>query len=268
MPASKKRLDQSAKRSKQVKRKERKHSNKRKNKKIAKRMSVLFCVLVIAGAVMYILTSKFQLKQIEVTGNQTYTTKEVQQAVLEKKYAKNTLRFLLTELKKKDTFLPFIEKADIKIKNRNTISIEVTEKRRIGKIVKNGYNWYYDRRGILLEETKNDYQDVVTVEGLTYKDLEVNKKIPVVESGCYEVLMTISQSIAKYNTPIQKIVIKSTEDIQLFSDNFIINLGTSDYLEQKMEELYPAMKAATQQNLQGTIDMKNFTEEQNRIIFY
>lgn len=268
MPASKKKLDQSSKRSKQVKRKERKRSNKRKNKKILKRVLLFLILIAIISAVVYVLITQFKLEKIEITGNQTYTTEEVQKAVQKNKYAKNTLQFFLIQLKEKDTFLPFVEKAEMKLKDRNTVSIEITEKKRIGKIVKDGYNWYYDRKGILLEKTNKDYDNVVTVEGLTYKEMKLNEKIPVVQSGCYDVLMTISQSISKYGTPIQKIWIKSTEDIQLIAENFIVNLGTSDYLEQKMEELYPAMKAAKEQGLQGTIDMKNFTEAQPRIIFY
>lgn len=268
MPASKKKLDQSSKQSKQVKRRGRKRSKKKKNKKILKKLLIFLVLIAIISAAVYILLTKFELKKIEVTGNQTYTTEEVKKAVQKKKYAKNTLQFFLIELKKKDTFLPFVEKAEIELKDRNTISIKITEKRRIGKIIKDGYNWYYDRKGILLEKTNKDYSNVVTVEGLTYKEMKLNEKIPVVQSGCYDVLMTISQSISKYGTPIHKIWIKNTEDIQLIAENFIINLGTKDYLEQKMEELYPAMKAAKEQGLQGTIDMKNFTEQQPRIIFY
>ncbi len=267
MPASKKKLDQSKKRSKQRKRKERKRANTRKNKKIIKAATILSVLFILLIGTVYFLTTQFQLKKIEVAGNETYTEQEVQQAVLEKKYVKNTLQFFLMELKKKSTFLPFIEKAEVKIKNKNTISIYVTEKKRIGKIVKNGDNWYYDRRGILLEQTKKEYPGIVSVEGLTYKTMQLGERIPVTQEGCYEALMTISHSIAKYGTPIQKIVMKSTEDIQLISERFTINLGTSDYLEQKMEELYPVIKAATQNDLRGTIDMSNFTEEQKRITF-
>lgn len=268
MPASKKKLDQSSKKAKPTKRKERKRSKTKKNKKILKRVLIFLVFIAIISVVVYTLITQFKLEKIEITGNETYTTEEVQKAIQENKYTKNTLQFFLVELRKKDTFLPFIEKAEIKLKNRNTISIQITEKKRIGKIVKDGYNWYYDREGILLEKTTKDYDNVVTVEGLTYREMKLNEKIPVVQSGCYDVLLTISQSISKYGTPIQKIWIKSTEDIQLIAENFIIDLGTSDYLEQKMEELYPAMKAANEQGLQGTIDMKNFTEEQKRIIFY
>lgn len=268
MPASKKKLDQSSKKAKQGKRKERKRSKTKKNRKILKRVLIFLVLIVLIGSIIYTLITKFKLEKIEITGNETYTTEEVKKAIKKNKYAKNTLYFFLAEKREKDTFLPFIEKAKIKIKNRNTISVQITEKKRIGKIVKDGYNWYYDREGILLEKTKKDYDDVVTVEGLTYREMQLNQKVPIVQSGCYDVLLTISQSISKYETPIQKIWIKSTEDIQLIAENFIINLGTKDYLEQKMEALYPVMKAAKEQGLQGTIDMQNFTEEYQRITFY
>lgn len=268
MPASKKKLEQTGKKEKPEKRKARKRPNNKKKKDGIRKILYFLMIFVMIGIAVYVLIAKFPLNNIEVSGNETYTTKEVQKAVKKNKYAKNTLLFYMMQRQKKDTFLPFVQKATVKIKNSTTISVKISEKKRIGKIVNGGYNWYYDRKGILLEKTTKDYDDVVTVEGLTYNEMKLNEEIPVKDSAYFDILLTISQSISKYGTPISKIWIRSADDIQLITDNFIIKLGDSDNLERKMEELYPALKSAKEQDLQGTIDMQYFTEDDPRIIFY
>ena len=125
--------------------------------------------------------------------------------------------------------------------------------------------FYFDKDGIVREESEARLKDVPRVTGLKMDDCVLNEQIKPREEGVFAIILKITQLITKYELPIQEIQFNTLTDIRLTTSTLTIKLGTSSELDAKIAELPSILKELS--GMRGTLNMENYKEE-NKIITF
>lgn len=92
--------------------------------------------------------------EVVVEGNIHYTESEIKQWVLDDFVSENTILASLFKGEREVKNIPFIESYQVDYMDRNKICIVVNEKDVVGYIEENTMCYYFDRDGVIVEETE------------------------------------------------------------------------------------------------------------------
>ena len=114
----------------------------------------IFLFLVIVGVIGISATIFFcDTETVKIKGNTIASDKNLEKVILSDKYDKNTVYALLRNFFCPHKEIPFVESYRVKLKDRNTIIIQISEKELYGFVLgdKKGTYVYYDKNGQVLE---------------------------------------------------------------------------------------------------------------------
>ncbi len=240
---------------------------KRKSRKIEHRLIIFLLLLALIAFGIYYAYVEFSVEKIEVKGNTTYTEKEIIDSMKSQRYVENTLAMFLLNKLTGDTYLPFVEKISMSFDQPHILKVKIKEKIRAGVFEYSERNVYFDSEGIAQESRKKRFTGVPIVTGVEYKKLVLGEKIPV-EGDYFDTIVLITKKIATYQLDISRIHFQSEDDIYLVSGRFQIHIGSSQYIGAKMAKISEILKAVSQNNKTGTIDMHLYTEDKDIVTFY
>ena len=219
---------------------------------------VIFLILMI-----YILT-QCRIETIVITGNETYTQDEVE-AVIREKCIDNTIFYTVAARWAKNDYKPFIEKSEVTFVGKNILKVEVHEKLRAGVIKQMSEYFYFDKDGVIREESTVRLSDVPLVTGLKMEDCVLDEKMTPREEGVFPIILKITQLILKYEIPVQEIQFNTLSDIRLKISDIQVKLGNSSELDAKIAEIPSILSALS--GRKGVLNMENYTEEKKMITF-
>ena len=220
-------------------------------------------LVAILGACAYYLCP---LKNVTVEGTDLYTSDEVSTYILDDEYSKNTIYAFLKNkvFPKKDA--EFIESFDVKITGRNSITITCNEKAILGYLLaEDGKYIYFDYDGDIVEISESFVdRDYMRVEGVTCEEAEIGKKLPI---GDDEIgyLTSLIKILNKNNLMPNGISYDDRGRITLRYDTYNISLGSSVYLEEKIDRLTRILPQI--EGLYGTLHLENYSNQNADIVF-
>lgn len=114
--------------------------------------TALGCLIIAIGIVFF--AFRVNPNEVVVEGNVHYTEDEIKQWVMDDFISQNTI--LASLLKGDDNVqdIPFIESYQVDFLERNKICITVNEKEVVGYVEENQMCYYFDRDGMIVEETE------------------------------------------------------------------------------------------------------------------
>lgn len=226
-------------------------------------------VLLIFGVVL-ILTTK--LTNVTIEGSNHYSKEEIQDLLVSKETDKNTLLFYLHHSYGETKKIPFVEKIDISLVDRNAVNIQVYEKVVTGCIEYMGSYMYFDRDGIVVETSNERLPDVPVITGLEFSKLILHEPIEVDKPNVFQVILNLTQLIHTYNVDVNIINFNSDLEVILYSKDVRILLGKRSNYDEQLAQL-PNLLASIEERSDVEkkekkllIDMKNYKEEQDKII--
>lgn len=205
-----------------------------------------------------------QVKNITVEGNNHYDQDELIDMVFQKPTDGNTLLLYTRYKYDKVESIPFVEDITIEMVDKNSVHIQVHEKIIIGSIEHMGGYFYFDRDGYVVESSNETLDKVPFITGLTYSQIVLNDKLVIEKEELFSVILNITRLIYKYNLDVSSIGFNKENEITLVSGNLKILLGKRETYDEQIAELTSMIAKADNKKL--IIDMKNFTEGQDRII--
>ncbi|SDB05083.1 cell division protein FtsQ [Pseudobutyrivibrio sp. YE44] len=223
----------------------------------------LVILLAIAAVFAYFLCP---IKEVKVEGTDLYTKEEIQGYILDDDYSGNAVYAFL-----KNKFFPkgdaeFIDSFQVKITGMNSVTIVCNEKKILGYVVGDDDKYiYFNYNGKIVEisETFVD-RGYMKVEGVTCEKPEVGSKLSIgkTQMGYLTSLIKIL-----HKNDLMPNVVSYDEDgrIILSYDNYNISLGSSVYLEEKIDR---ALKIIPQlEGRSGTLHLENYSSASTDIIF-
>lgn len=239
---------------------------KKKKKKTSQKRKIGLClgaVFVLAGLLFFV-AARCRIHTIVVTGNETYTQDEVETAVLEASMDNTIFYTVLAHFQKND-YLPFIERSEVTFLGRDAIKVEIHEKLRAGVLKEMSEYFYFDKDGVIREESPYLLKNVPMVSGLKMNDCVLNEEINPREQDVFPIILKITQLIIKYDLAVQEIQFNTVTNIRLKINDLSVKLGASSELDAKIAEIPSILKELS--GRKGTVNMENYSEDKKIISF-
>lgn len=216
-----------------------KEKKKKKRKKIFRTIKVLMIVLILIGGLAYFLLSPiFNIKEINVSGNEKITSEEIL-SLSQLKKDENTFTINKKETTEKIKQNAYIDTVEIRRTLPDKITITITERTPTYQIVYENLYMLINNQGYMLEMTKlNENMPVIVGITTNKEDIKAGNRLCVEDLEKLEDVLKISESAKSNNLDklITKIDITNKEDyvVEMKSEKKTVHFGDTTNLALKM----------------------------------
>jgi len=203
--------------------------------------------------VLYMIVVSYEVKTVYVEGNEHYTAAEIRAMVVTGWFGDNSLFLSMKYRNKSITDIPFIEKMDVDVMDKNTIKITVYEKKLAGYVNYLGTYVYFDKDGIVVESSKVKTQGIPLVTGLEFDYFVMYEQLPVEDTKVFQTVLYITQLLEKYDIVTDRIFFSSDSEMTLYFGNVRVDMGKTDLLEEKVQRLDAILPEL--EGMSGLLDM-------------
>lgn len=227
-------------------------------------IGLLITLLIVCIAIIVIKT-RFTITSVDITGNEHYTAEQIEDRVLAGKYGHNSIYLYLKGRFGKADQVPFIEKMDVELLSPTEVKIRVYEKAVAGYVEYLGHYLYFDKDGIVVESSTEKVAGIPFVTGLDFDHITLHEKLPIDREETFKLILNITQLLTKYKLNIDKIYFDKNYNITLYFGDVRVYLGTSDYIDEKINRLRFILPELTARS--GVLHMENYTGEGDKFTF-
>ncbi|MBQ3600764.1 MAG: cell division protein FtsQ/DivIB [Lachnospiraceae bacterium] len=234
-------------------------------KKIKKYVFISLVVLLACGMIGIITTGK--IEQTSVVGCDFYQEEEIKQIIMNNGITKHALGLYLTNVLGKSPEIPFVDKIEVNMTSWNSVEIIVYEKAMVGSIKYMGEYLYFDKDGVIIESSVDLNENVPLIEGVVFTSMNLYEKMVVEEDAIFEKILGISQLLSKYEIKVDKVVFEYDKSVTLHIGKIKVKMGQKKQYDDEIAELSKLIPKVKKQGLKGILDMRNFKEGQDSIVF-
>lgn len=228
----------------------------RKNKKIIALLVAVIVILIVVFA-----AASLQAESIKIEGNEQYTDEEIKNYIFAKSYDRNIAVMWAKNKLGKTVDIPFVEKYDIEILSWSKVQVTIYEKSIVGYIDYMGTYMYFDKDGVIVESSDKKIKGIPKITGIHYDYVLLHEPIPVDNEEVFDLILTVTQTLQKYNLTVKRIYISENMEITLYKGDVKIYLGTEKQLSEKISDLKDL--ASGLEGYSGTMDMSRLDTEGN-----
>lgn len=233
-------------------------------KKILKLSSICLVILLLVGLVFYI-NDTYTVKTVYIEGNIHYTDLEIMDMVMTGKYGKSSIYLSFVYKNKEIEDIPFVEAIEVSILSPDTIRIQVYEKALAGYVTYLGKHMYFDKDGIVVENSDIVTPGIPEVSGLEFDYIILHEPLPVEDKKIFKDILSVTQMLQKYEVSCDKLSFNSQKQMTLYMGDVKVSLGSTLNLNEKIMELPYLIPSLA--GKKGTLRMENFTQENDYITF-
>lgn len=219
-------------------------------------------VVVLAAAVFFF--TFFQVKTVEVIGNDHYTEDELKEKILKGSMTSNAILAPLFYSKNAAEELPYIESFNVRRSGRNKLIISVKEKSVVGCIPYLDSYVYFDSNGYFVEGSKTRDTKVAFFDGIQPKKVVMEEKLPIKET-VLNTAVALSTIFAKNDMVPDHIMFDDSYEISLLYGDITVQLGKDEYLEDKMTRAIVILPQLEGQK--GILHMENISRNSKTVTF-
>ena len=228
-------------------------------------ITIIIIISISLCGIIVFLINYYKVDEIKVEGNYHYTSKEIEEMILENKFSNNTLYLFIKYKKNEVGDIPFIEKMDVKIESHNKIKIIVYEKSLAGCVEFLGSYLYFDKDGVVVESQNVKSNKVPLVTGLEFDSIVLNEKLPIDNEEMFWEILNITQVLNKNEIHIDEMCFDLNYNVNLVIDDVKILLGNMENLEYKIIQLREILPEISEKK--GVLNLGNFNENSKTISF-
>ena len=240
----------------------------RKRKKRRKTGLYIFLFLVLLIAVgAFVVTQVFTVKNVVVEGNELYSSKQIENMVLDDEYSWNSLYVYLKYRFVDIGEVPFVDTMEVSLDSPHTVHIKVYEKGMLGYLYIDsiGQNAYFDKDGFVVETSTDVIEGVPKITGIKCDEVVLYEKLTLENKRILRDLLTLTQTLKKYELLPDEISYDSNMEPVLYYGPIQVNIGTEDNLSQKVVRLSIILPQLS--GLSGTLHLESWTPETTDIIW-
>ena len=272
---------------------------KRRQRRIAKMLGVVAAILLV---LVFVVLIGFSVQSVEIEGNEIYSTSEISSMIFDNAAANNSLYLYIKYNLFPQEDVAFIDTVEVRLLSPHKVKIVVYEKGILGYItsedevttsgdasgdssgdlqldsvsadasgVASGdavqmltYQ-YFDKDGIIVEESHSLVDTVPQVIGATEENLELYDTISFSSKTALKYLLELTQDLDKYDVQVDAVTVKEDGSITLTYREVTVSLGKNSDTAEKVERLAKILPQLTDRS--GTIDLSDWAEDSSDIIF-
>ena len=236
---------------------------KRKAKAGRRRLLRVAVIVLTAAAVIAVVLLLFQIRKIEVVGNEYISDQVIADWIQEGDYTSNAL-YVWAKYKFTDPKMhPNLEAVEVRLKNPWTLKIRVYEKTMVGFVYYGEDFVYFGRDGVVLAIDMEYREGVSFIEGLEVTGAELYQELPVADERIFDALLETTQMLDKSKLEADRIVCRDGQ-IYLYIGSVCAQIGTTN-LEERIMQLPPILEKV--EGKSGTLHLENYQDASNMISF-
>lgn len=238
---------------------------KKKKWKVRLAVFLILVALLVIGALVVI--KVFTVKKVIITGNVNCSEETVKEWVLKDEYSWNSLYVYLKNKFVEPEDIPFVDTVEVSLNSPHVLEIKVYEKGLLGCVYMEalGQNAYFDKDGLVVEMSSDVIEGVPRVTGLEVDEIVLYEKIPIKGKSVLKNLLTLTQSLKKYQLVPESIHYSSEGSYTLSYGSITVLMGQAQHVNEKVMRLSYIMPSLEGQ--EGTLHLENWTEDTTDISF-
>lgn len=209
----------------------------------------------------------FHLEVLSVTGSTHYSEEEFRGELVKNPLEENALFLYLEYRFFKNPEIPFVQKMDIEMVDGHELLVTVYEKTYIACVKYMNEYLYFDKDGIVVESAPKLLENVPVIEGVVFTKMTLYQKMEVSDGAIFRTILDLTQLIEQYKISIKKLAFNSKGEVTLYSGKVRVLLGAKKDYAAQMAALSQILPKAKKKELSGVINMEDYTEGQERIVF-
>ena len=226
-------------------------------------LKIFFLCLSIIGAIVYF--ECFQLKNLIIEGGSHYSEEEIRSFLVQSKADEFTHVFYLKNVVFSEPDpVPFIEKFEFEIVDRNTVHVTVYDKVVIGCVEHMGRYMHFDREGIVVESANAPDKGVPVITGIDFSKVVIGEVLEVQDPGVFKRILELTLLLNKYEIECDRIHFDIRGNIKLFIGKSEALLGGGDIHDYKITALKNVLKSANGASYR--YDLQNYTPESGEVV--
>lgn len=218
--------------------------------------------LIIAGVIWYF--ENFKLTSLIIEGSSHYSPEEIEEMLIKSDVDRYTHVFYL----KYNVFsspdpIPFVEKMDFEIVDRNTIHVQVYDKMITGCVEHMGRYMHFDREGIIVESAEKPDKGVPVITGLPFTKVVLGQKLEIEDDVFFEKIQELTLQLQKNGIECRRIDFDIRRNVKLFIGNSEAMLGGEKVHDYQISALKKVLDASG--GVAYIYDLRNYTPESGEI---
>ncbi len=243
---------------------------KEKRKKQKRRKLGFYIFLVVSlliALTAYIVLEVCTVEKVVVEGNEWYSSKQIEDMLLNDEYSWNSLYVFLKYRFKEIGEVPFVDEMEVSLDDPHTLRIKVYEKGILGYLYIPilGQNAYFDKDGFVVETSLKIIPNVPKITGVKCNQVVLYEKLQLEDESIFRFLLNLTQTLKKYGLEPNEIDFDANEDANIHYGDIHVIVGDEENLSQKIIRLSHILPQLD--GLAGTLHLENWTEETTDIVF-
>lgn len=226
--------------------------------------AVIIVLLAVAG---FIFLRSFEVTQagVKVDGNVHYTDEEICNIVLGEKQRANSIFLMLKYRNRSITDIPFVERIDVSVTDRHNVLVNVYEKALAGYVSYLGTYLYFDKDGIVVENSNVLTPTIPEVSGLKYNHFVLHEPLPVENKDIFQKVLNMTNLLQKHGITASKIQFDQSLAMTLHFDNVRVLLGDESEIDEKIMRLAAILPSL--QGKSGVLHMETYAPNAKDVTF-
>lgn len=231
---------------------------RRKKRNLLKLPLLVFLAVVVIG--FAVIFGLFHIRQVDVIGNEFYSSAEIQKMVMSDSLAENTiyLTWKYSDPAMAEE-LPFLSAVEVSMVEPWHVQIRVYEKTIAGYLMFSGSRVYFDTDGNVVEISGEERDGIWPVSGVSIGQPVLGEALPVADDGFLNDIVANARALHQSGLMPDEIHYDDQQELILYFGENRVLMGDTSYMEEKLEELaaiYPQMM-----ELSGTLHMETYTPD-------
>lgn len=212
----------------------------RNRKRLVKLITIVIILAVLLTGFL-VFRAKCKTVTYEIFGNERYNDSEIIDFLVKStpdEYA--PVLWLKSKLFSAEE-IPFIQYTEVELTGPDSVKIYVYEKSLTGCVNIMGRYMCFDKDGVVCESLSYREDGLPEITGLDFPEIVLNKKLPIEDSGMFNSILELSQSVCKYECPVREIHFNTDKSVILYLDNGRALMGkktTYDAAVRALSDVY------------------------------
>ncbi len=233
---------------------------KDKRNKSAYASAIKLLILIVVALLIIVGLNTVKVKNIEVCGGEHYTAEEL----IEKAFGGITNRYTAfiwakQKLGFEQESIPFVEKIDVEIIDKNSVRLIVYDKSISGCVLHMGKYMYFDREGIVVDSSEERMAGIPVVTGVNFKSVVMNSRLEVETDTYFTKIMNLTQLLEKYEIDADEINFDVRSNVTVYVNGSQAELGFTDNYDYRIHGLKNVLKSAGE--VKYRFDMRNYSPD-------
>ncbi len=232
------------------------------------KIGIIALVTIIAVCYLAYIT---RILEIEVDNSEIlhhYTDEEIKDFVIKDElFDHNAILLFLKYRYTEQEDIPFVEKIDVDLVNKNKIKITAYGKKIIGCTEYMNQYLYFDKDGIFVEASDDIKEGTAFITGINFKEVTLYDKMKVDNDNLFNLIIGITQQISLYKLDVDEINFDKNYNVTLYCGDVTVQMGKYDNYDDQLALLKNILTEAEANNMKGVLHLENFNKDQKKFIF-